>query len=133
MMSSMETRPPLSALTSEQLLARAREYRRMAASATTAGIRDALNLLAVRFAILAAQRTDARDDSVCEICAMCGRYASTIPIEQMARLFRTTNPLPNTQPSWNVCPTQDAVVIRRHPETGERHLNLLKWGLPPVL
>jgi hypothetical protein len=65
MMSSMHPRPPLSALTSEQVLARAREYRRMAASATTAEIRDALNLLAVRFAILAAQRTDARDDSVC--------------------------------------------------------------------
>jgi hypothetical protein len=65
MISLMETHPPLSALTSEQLMARAREYRRMAASATTAGIRDALNLLAVRLAILAAQRTDARDDSVC--------------------------------------------------------------------
>jgi putative SOS response-associated peptidase YedK len=62
---------------------------------------------------------------------MCGRYASTIPIEQMARLFRTTNPLPNCAPNWNTCPTQDAVVVRRHPESGERHLNLLKWGLLP--
>jgi putative SOS response-associated peptidase YedK len=62
---------------------------------------------------------------------MCGRYASTIPIEQMARLFRTTSPLPNCAPNWNTCPTQDAVVVRRHPEIGERHLNPLKWGLLP--
>jgi putative SOS response-associated peptidase YedK len=62
---------------------------------------------------------------------MCGRYASTIPIEQMARLFRTTSPLPNCAPNWNVCPTQDAAVIRRDPEIAERHLNVLKWGLLP--
>jgi hypothetical protein len=65
MMSSMHPRPPLSALTSEQLMERAREYRRMAASATTAQTRDALNVLAVRLVMLAAERTDARDDSVC--------------------------------------------------------------------
>lgn len=34
-------------------------------------------------------------------------------------------------PSWNVAPTQDAMVVRRHPETGDRHLNALKWGLLP--
>jgi hypothetical protein len=39
-----------------QLMDRAREYRRMAATATTAEARDALNLLAVRFAMLAAKR-----------------------------------------------------------------------------
>jgi hypothetical protein len=65
MISLMETHPPVSALTSEQLMARAREYRRMAASATTAGIRDALNLLAVRFAMLAAQHADAHEESIC--------------------------------------------------------------------
>jgi SOS response associated peptidase (SRAP) len=43
----------------------------------------------------------------------------------------TRNPLPNLAPSWNVAPTQDAAVVRRHPETGERHLDLLKWGLRP--
>jgi hypothetical protein len=65
MMSFMDPRPPLSALTSEQLMVRAREYRRMAASATTAQIRDALNVLTVRFAMLAAQRAHARDHSIC--------------------------------------------------------------------
>jgi len=32
---------------------------------------------------------------------------------------------------WNVAPTQDAAVVRRHPDTGARHLDLLKWGLLP--
>ena len=28
-------------------------------------------------------------------------------------------------------PTQDAMVVRHSPEAGERHLDLLKWGLLP--
>ena len=62
---------------------------------------------------------------------MCGRYASFLPAEAIARLFGTTNELPNFAPSWNVAPTQVAPVVRHHPDTGERHLNLLKWGLLP--
>ena len=62
---------------------------------------------------------------------MCGRYASFLPAEAIARIFGTSNPLPNLAPSWNVAPTQGAPVVRRHPETGERHLDLLKWGLLP--
>ena len=49
----------------------------------------------------------------------------------MRRTFRTVNQLPNLEPSWNVAPTQLAPVVRRHPETGERHLDLLQWGLLP--
>jgi putative SOS response-associated peptidase YedK len=30
-----------------------------------------------------------------------------------------------------MAPTQDAMVVRHHPQTGERHLDLLKWGLLP--
>jgi putative SOS response-associated peptidase YedK len=63
---------------------------------------------------------------------MCGRYASFLPAEAVARLFRTVNPLPNLPPTWNMAPTQDAMVVRRHPESGERHLDLLKWGLLPL-
>jgi putative SOS response-associated peptidase YedK len=62
---------------------------------------------------------------------MCGRYASFLPAEAVARLFQTVNPLPNLPPTWNMAPTQDAMVVRRHPESGERHLDLLKWGLLP--
>lgn len=62
---------------------------------------------------------------------MCGRYASHLPPEAIARLFRTVNPVPNHPPSWNVAPRQDALVVRRNPETGARHLDLLNWGLVP--
>jgi len=30
-----------------------------------------------------------------------------------------------------MAPTQQAPVVRRHPETGERRLDLLRWGLVP--
>src|SRR3954451_11041910 len=53
---------------------------------------------------------------------MCGRYAGFLPPELIARIFGTTNPLPNLAPTWNMAPTRDAPVVRRHPETGERHL-----------
>ena len=62
---------------------------------------------------------------------MCGRYASSLPAEAIARLFGTTNPLPNLRPTWNMAPSMDAPVIRLNPETGERHLDTLKWGLVP--
>jgi putative SOS response-associated peptidase YedK len=63
---------------------------------------------------------------------MCGRYASFLPPELIARLFGTTNPLPNLKPTWNMAPTMDAPVVRRHPETNERHLDLLTWGFVPA-
>jgi putative SOS response-associated peptidase YedK len=62
---------------------------------------------------------------------MCGRFASSLPPEAVRRLFRTVGPAPNIAPNWNVAPTQDAMVIRRHPESGERRLDLLRWGLIP--
>ncbi len=62
---------------------------------------------------------------------MCGRFASTLPPDAIRALFRTAGTVPNLSPSWNVAPTQDAMVVRRHPETGERRLDLLRWGLIP--
>ncbi|MBV9252259.1 MAG: SOS response-associated peptidase [Acetobacteraceae bacterium] len=62
---------------------------------------------------------------------MCGRFASFLPAEYMARLFRTENPLPNAAATWNLAPTEQALVVRRHPQTGARHLDLLTWGLLP--
>ncbi len=62
---------------------------------------------------------------------MCGRFVQTMPADVMRQLFRTAGALPNLAPSWNVAPTQSAPVVRRHPETGERHLDLLRWGLRP--
>ena len=62
---------------------------------------------------------------------MCGRYVQTMPAEVLRQLFQTAGAPPNLAPSWNVAPTQAAPVVRRHPETGERRLDLLRWGLLP--
>jgi len=62
---------------------------------------------------------------------MCGRYASFIPADRLHRLFRTANPTPNLQPTWNMAPTREAPVVRLHPETKQRRLDLLRWGLVP--
>ena len=63
---------------------------------------------------------------------MCGRYASFLPAEALARIFGTVNPLPNLEQTWNMAPTRDAPVVRLSRE-GERHLDALKWGLIPYL
>ncbi len=60
---------------------------------------------------------------------MCGCYASFLPAEALRRTFRTVNALANLEPSWNVAPTQSAPVVLRHSDAGERHLDLLEWGL----
>ena len=62
---------------------------------------------------------------------MCGRYVATTPAEKIKQLFQTENPLPNLQPTWNMAPTRSAAVVRRHPQTGARHLDALRWGLIP--
>ncbi len=62
---------------------------------------------------------------------MCGRYAASRSVDELKRLFRTVNAPANVAPSWNVAPTQPAPVVRLHPHTGERHLDLLRWGLVP--
>ena len=62
---------------------------------------------------------------------MCGRYFQYRAPAAVARWFQAGNPLPNTPPSFNRAPTQDGLVLRRHPETGARHLDALRWGLVP--
>ena len=62
---------------------------------------------------------------------MCGRYASTLPAEALARIFATAPAGRDIPPRWNVAPGQDAPVVRRHPASGARRLDLLRWGLVP--
>jgi len=65
------------------------------------------------------------------LAAMCGRYAAILPADHIAALFQTKGPIPNWGGTWNMAPTRDAPVVRLHPETHERHLGLLRWGLVP--
>jgi len=62
---------------------------------------------------------------------MCGRFASYTPPEAIAQMVKAMNPVPNVAPSWNIAPSQQAMAVRRHPKTGERHLDLLTWGFVP--
>ncbi|MBV9078223.1 MAG: SOS response-associated peptidase [Methylobacteriaceae bacterium] len=41
-------------------------------------------------------------------------------------------PLPNAPARYNGAPSQDFLVGRREPRSGERSLDLLRWGLIPV-
>ena len=62
---------------------------------------------------------------------MCGRYLLTTTPDEVREVFRTLNDTPNWDPTWNMAPTQDGPVVRRHPATGARSLDLLRWGLLP--
>ncbi|GGG28096.1 DUF159 family protein [Caldovatus sediminis] len=62
---------------------------------------------------------------------MCGRYFLPRGPAAIAAHFETVSPLPNFPATWNLAPTQDGLVVRRHPESGARHLDALRWGLVP--
>jgi hypothetical protein len=48
-----------------------------------------------------------------------------------SRIFGAVNPLPNIDPSWNLAPARPALVVQRHPDRGERRLDMLQRGLLP--
>jgi len=62
---------------------------------------------------------------------MCGRYAITTAPEAIRRLFQIPGPTPNFAPHYNAAPGQELPVIRLHPESGDRALGTLRWGLIP--
>ncbi|MDF2797881.1 MAG: response-associated peptidase [Devosia sp.] len=59
---------------------------------------------------------------------MCGRYAATLPPEQMAELFRLLNRI-EMVPRFNIAPTQPVVAIWE--EAGRREAHFARWGLVP--
>jgi len=63
---------------------------------------------------------------------MCGRYTIHTDPSTIARAFGVAGPLPNVEPRYNAAPLQQLPVVRFNPETGERRLGLLRWGLVPV-
>ena len=63
---------------------------------------------------------------------MCGRFAQAASPEAIAELFDLPRAaVPDYTPRYNLAPTQPALVLRRHPHTGERELTFLVWGLIP--
>jgi len=59
---------------------------------------------------------------------MCGRYASTLPPEQMIELFKLLKSI-DMVPRFNIAPTQPIVAIwEAH---GMREAHFARWGLVP--
>jgi putative SOS response-associated peptidase YedK len=62
---------------------------------------------------------------------MCGRFLNKLPAAEIARIFRTTNPLPNYPARYNIAPTDQVLTVRFNAKTQERTLDALRWGLVP--
>ncbi|QBD79638.1 SOS response-associated peptidase [Ktedonosporobacter rubrisoli] len=58
---------------------------------------------------------------------MCGRFTLTTDINAIAKAFNVAPSL-QTQPRYNVAPTQNIVSVLRD---GDTHLDWLRWGLIP--
>lgn len=59
---------------------------------------------------------------------MCGRFTLTYNIDAIAKAFHVA-PSIQTEPRYNIAPTQDIVALMHN---GEDHLALLRWGLIPA-
>ncbi len=72
---------------------------------------------------------------------MCGRYASIKAPADLADEFRAVDATSGVEPDYNVAPTKNVVaVVERHPrdaegtpdpDTTERSLRVVRWGLVP--
>ena len=63
---------------------------------------------------------------------MCGRFVQKTPVSEIKDWFGTANAPPEAEPRYNVAPTQNVLAVRFNPETRERSLDLLRWGLAPI-
>ncbi len=63
---------------------------------------------------------------------MCGRYRRTSSEEEIARQYNIPIPPELDLPiSYNIAPTQNVLAIRFNPESKQRTLDALRWGLIP--
>jgi putative SOS response-associated peptidase YedK len=64
---------------------------------------------------------------------MCGRFRNhRDPAKQRAFFDIRAPAFPNFAPNYNAAPSQSLPVVRFNPETKERSLDLLRWGLVPI-
>jgi putative SOS response-associated peptidase YedK len=65
---------------------------------------------------------------------MCGRYRRTSSEEELCRIYKIPIPPQLDLPiSYNIAPTQKILAIRYNPDTEQRTLDTLRWGLIPYL
>ena len=62
---------------------------------------------------------------------MCGRFIASTPSDELARYLGAREPTAESslRPSFNVAPTQ--LIHAAHESTGERRLDVFRWGLVP--
>src|SRR5271154_2410145 len=65
---------------------------------------------------------------------MCGRYYRRSDNQAIADRFRAGKLPPGFElpPDWNIAPSTDQLIIRSNPETGERSMVMMRWGLIPA-
>ncbi len=61
---------------------------------------------------------------------MCGRISLSTPARVVAEHFELAE-APELAPRWNVAPGQPVAIVRVRPSSGERALELRRWGLVP--
>lgn len=67
------------------------------------------------------------------IGCMCGRVRLSSDVSEIKIAFGipSDRPMPNFAPTWNGAPTDQLPIVRFDPKTGERNLDLARWGLVP--
>jgi hypothetical protein len=55
--------------------------------------------------------------------AMCGRFLNKPPAAEIARIFRSSNPLPNYPARYNIAPTDQVLTVRFNAKPQERTPN----------
>jgi putative SOS response-associated peptidase YedK len=61
---------------------------------------------------------------------MCGRYTLTTPAETLRALFEV-NEWVRMRARYNIAPMQEAPIVRRTKEGGDREAAMARWGLVP--
>src|SRR5437764_15193237 len=61
---------------------------------------------------------------------MCGRYG-LYDTENFNERFKTSTKIEPLKPRYNAAPGQQLPVVLMNPDTGEREVKLMKWGLVP--
>ena len=67
---------------------------------------------------------------------MCGRViqkSGPLRLAIVEGLDVSDSRLGNVPPRYNAAPSQELLVIRHNHKTGERSLDLIKWGLTPLV
>ena len=61
---------------------------------------------------------------------MCGRFTLRTRLDELLQLYSIETQL-EWEPRFNIAPSQSIAVVRNNPNSDERELTMLRWGLIP--